>query len=283
MVVAEKCKTFDISNRFVQDEITVSKTVRRIGRNLIAETSDRPEGRGSADSIRDKDIISLVINQLLEDGKYFKAALMVFGFNTGFRTGDMLSLRVKDLYDLETMTCKNSITISEDKTGKSRMVYLNQAVQLMLNLLMRVKTLSADNYVFRSEGNRKAYLLLIERDADGNVVEVRTTGERYDENGNKREVAPTTVMTTSRWLKETFGQVYPELQISSYTFRQSYAYWLSKGWNEERYSACVTADFGHSSRALTEKHYMGVTKSELKNKQLSMNLGLEGILMYLGD
>ena len=185
--------------------------------------------------------------------------------------------------NMETMSSKKSITISEDKTGKSRMVYLNQAVQLMLNLLMRVKTLSADNYVFRSEGNRKAYLLLIERDADGNVVEVRTTGERYDENGNKREVAPTTVMTTSRWLKESFGQVYPELQISSYTFRQSYAYWLSKGWNEERYSACVTADFGHSSRALTEKHYMGVTKSELKNKQLSMNLGLEGILMYLGD
>lgn len=278
-----KCKTFDISFRAQPEEITVKKTTRRIGRNLIAETSDEPIKRGSADSIRDRDAISDVVYDVLKSGRYYEAALIVFGFNTGFRTGDLLSLRVKDLFDAETMACKDSITLSEDKTNKYRTVYLNESIKSVLNYLMRVKTLEESNYIFRAEGNRKAYLLCIERDSDGNVVEIRTTGEKYDECGNKREIAPTTVITASRWLKKNFKPMFPELQISSYTFRQTYAYWFSKDWHEDRYTAAVTADFGHSSRSLTEKHYMGVDKTDIKNKQLSLNLGLEGIKRFLGE
>ena len=75
--------------------------------------------------------------------------IFVVGINVGLRAGDLLSLKIKDVTDGNTIF--DTVTIKEQKTGKTRNFALNknakEAIQLYINSLADY---DFDDYLFRS-------------------------------------------------------------------------------------------------------------------------------------
>lgn len=75
--------------------------------------------------------------------------IFVVGINVGLRAGDLLSLKIKDVTDGNTIF--DTVTIKEQKTGKTRNFALNknakEAIQLYLSSLADY---DFDDYLFRS-------------------------------------------------------------------------------------------------------------------------------------
>lgn len=258
-------------------ETTKKKKTRR--RNLYARVTDGKAQTHSADSIRSRELINDFVLDLLIKGDIYKANLFVFNSNTGFRTGDTLSFRVKDLTNADG-SIKDYVTLEEDKTDNYRTIWINDTVKKMLSYVIKSKGLTSNNYIFRGDGNRRTYVesLVVE---DGELVNCKTTGVKYDDWGEERERAPLTVDHVGKWLKKICMNVGVEGKYSSHTFRQTYAYFISQGWNDNRYAQAACADFGHSSLRVTLAHYMGVNPQELREHQLALNLGKEAVDLWI--
>lgn len=75
--------------------------------------------------------------------------IFVVGINVGLRAGDLLSLKVKDVTDGNTIF--DTVTIKEQKTGKTRNFALNknakEAIQLYINSLADY---AFEDYLFKS-------------------------------------------------------------------------------------------------------------------------------------
>lgn len=88
------------------------------------------------------------LEQIEEVKKYLKEKndrnyfLFVFGINTGLRIGDILKLKVKDVYDREVLSFK------EQKTGKQKRIKLNPVVQL--EVLKYCKDKDLEEWLFPS-------------------------------------------------------------------------------------------------------------------------------------
>ena len=110
-----------------------------------------------ADAISRREDINSIITYLLNHCQYGKAAMFTFGINTGYRCGDIISFRVKDFYD-DKGKFRDVFYILEDKTNKARPVYINKAARTAVELVIKRKGLTENNYVFRGDGNRRAYI-----------------------------------------------------------------------------------------------------------------------------
>ena len=75
--------------------------------------------------------------------------IFVVGINVGLRAGDLLSLKIKDVTDGNTIF--DTVTIKEQKTGKTRNFALNknakEAIQLYINSLADY---DFEDYLFKS-------------------------------------------------------------------------------------------------------------------------------------
>ncbi len=235
---------------------------------------DKPTDH-SADAFTNIDDINKMVQYLIEKHWYCKAALFVFGINTGYRCGDSLAFRVKDFYD-DSGNFRNVIYIREEKTGKARPVYLNQAVKIAVEYAIKRRKLTAENYVFRADGGtKKAYIIGFEYDENGSVKKVLTSSEEYDEQGNRRERAPMTIGTVIGWMKKASKELGIYGHYSSHALRKTFAEFIGKSFDDDRNVAVVCAALGHSDPKITAKHYMGVDPLKLREKWLGLNLGIE--------
>ncbi|MGE5554246.1 MAG: site-specific integrase [Betaproteobacteria bacterium] len=91
--------------------------------------------------IRDKAKIEAMKVELLKRG-YRDYLLFVVGINTGLRISDILNLRVKDVKD------KTHITLTEQKTGKTKRFLIND--QLRGELEKFIRGMDEDEYLFQS-------------------------------------------------------------------------------------------------------------------------------------
>lgn len=91
--------------------------------------------------IRDKSKIEEVKNELLKDN-YRNYLLFVLGINTGFRIGDMLKLKVEDVQN------KTHIILKEQKTGKSKKIFINSVLRNALDKY--IKNMADQEYLFQS-------------------------------------------------------------------------------------------------------------------------------------
>ena len=159
-------------------------------RNLVARTNEASQ-KHSADAFVDKNdiddiIYSLLIGSSTKNKRMFtKAAAFTAGINTGYRAGDVLSLRVEDVVD-DKGNIIDELYLSEDKTDKTRVVYLNKAVKTAIRFIIDVNKLAPENYLFTGEGNRTAYIDRFEYDEDGEITNVVTTGEKERPDGTLR-------------------------------------------------------------------------------------------------
>ena len=255
----------DISNR---------KSRRKVAQRQIMVTEMEIPTNHSADAFMYENDINAVIRQSFREQAYHKLAMFIFGINTGYRCGDILSFKVKDVTD-EFGNILDVKYIAEQKTGKVRPVYFNKAVKTALEYLIKRKGLTSENYLFRGDGNRKAYFSDFVYDENGEIIDVVTTGEKFDEYGNEREIAPMRVDSVSRWLKITANKLNIMGHYSSHAMRKTFCEFISRNWNDNRNVMVACIAVAHSDVDTTMNHYMTVNPLKLRQKWLELNLGLE--------
>ena len=148
-----ECKVYQIPSQNRDNNPDVKPLIRK-SRNLQARVIDDIAKSGSALAFRGRETINEFILGLLLKGDIYKATMFVFNINTGFRSGDNQSFRVKDLIK-PNGEIKDYVTLGEDKTDKFRTVWLNDTVKKMLKYTIQEKKLKPDNYIFRGDGNKK--------------------------------------------------------------------------------------------------------------------------------
>ena len=154
--------------------------------------------------------------------KYY--LLWCLSLGLGFRISDTLKLSVKDV------TTSNA-EITEQKTGKRRMVTVPAGLQHVLNDYIRKYDLKEnDKLIF---ANRK----------DGAKDKAIDKSQAY------------------RKLREIVEAVCPDVQFSNHTTRKTWAYFLYL--KEDKNIAIVQKALNHTS-SLTTCDYIGLSKKELK-------------------
>ena len=186
----------------------------------------------------------------------------------------MLAFKVSD-FDL--INKPESINIIEQKTGKVRVVYLNNAVYKTIEMIINKKNLKDDDYLFTSDSPRKSFFLDYKRNEDGEIIDIITTNERYDSYGNERKIAPVTVDSVARAFKKHTKNAGITGHYSSHCARKTFSYFISS--HEYKSTKNITAAsmaLNHSSESITEKYYTkGVDPKELKDVWLNLNLAVE--------
>lgn len=154
--------------------------------------------------------------------KYY--ILWSLSLGLGFRISDTLKLTVKDV------TTSNA-EVTEQKTGKRRMVTVPAELQHVLNDYIRKYDLKEnDKLIF---ANRK----------DGAKDKAIDKSQAY------------------RKLREIVEAVCPDVQFSNHTTRKTWAYFLYL--KEDKNIAIVQKALNHTS-SLTTCDYIGLSKKELK-------------------
>lgn len=255
-------------------DISYRKSRRKISQRQVVVTEVEAPTNHRADAFMYENDINAVIRQCFEDDAIHKVCMFIFGINTGYRCGDILSFKVKDVTD-ENGNILDVKYVAEQKTGKARPVYFNKAVKTTLKCLIDIKGLTSENYLFRGDGNRKAYFDEFIYNEYGEIADVITTGERYDENGTEREIAPMRVDSVGRWLKTATKKLNIMGHYSSHAMRKTFCEFISRNWNDNRNAMAACVAVAHADVDTTIKHYMTVNPVKLRQKWLDLNLGLE--------
>lgn len=175
----------------------------------------------TVEPIRDKTKIKYMYQFLKgKDSKY--ALLFKFGLNTGLRISDILSLKVKDIFN-EDGEFRNYLVIKEKKTRKEKKIKLNDALRKVIRIHVKTKKLSYNDYLFPSQkgghiGRIQAYRVLKEA---ATIIGI-----------------------------ENFG---------THSLRKTWGYWTYKA---SRYNIGLIMDtFNHSSQKITLR-YIGVNQDQ---------------------
>lgn len=202
-------------------------------------------------------------------------ALFILAVNTGMRIGDTVGWRVCD-FDL--ITRPEAVYILEQKTGKTRLLYLNDTVYKMVEKLIEKKGLSDDDYLFTSDAARKSYFVEWKYDKEGEIVDAVTSTERYNEDGTERKVAPISIRSVQRRYNDATKELNIMGHYSSHTARKTFSYFMSCGEYTQRNVTASAMALGHSDQRITEKHYTtDVAEEEVREAWLALNLGKEAV------
>jgi len=86
--------------------------------------------------IRDKEQVCQLTDYYLQRGQLRNHAMVILALYTALRISDLLRLRWEDVYDFDAQAVKPSISLSEQKTGKSKTIALHPAAADALLLLV---------------------------------------------------------------------------------------------------------------------------------------------------
>jgi integrase len=84
--------------------------------------------------IRNKHQVRELAEYYLKRGEIRNYVLIVMGVHTALRISDLLRLTWDDVYDFERKRLRESITITEKKTGKQKTIALNSRIKQALAL-----------------------------------------------------------------------------------------------------------------------------------------------------
>lgn len=88
----------------------------------------------ATEPIRDKKHLKAIGEYFLKQGQLRNYALMVLGVHTALRISDLLRLKWADVYDEERGCFHAHVTITEQKTGKTKAIALNKQALAALRL-----------------------------------------------------------------------------------------------------------------------------------------------------
>lgn len=162
--------------------------------------------------------------------------MIVMGLNTAFRIGDLLRLQWRDVYDEKKQEFRRHIRITEQKTGKERMVAVNQTEQQALVQYYEMNRPSAQtDYLFQSR---------------------------------KQKGAPLSRYQAYRIIKEAAQSTGLEEHIGCHSLRKTFGY---HAWKQGTQPAMLMDLYNHSSYQVTQR-YLGIEQDERDHVYLHIEL-----------
>lgn len=162
--------------------------------------------------------------------------MIVMGLNTAFRIGDLLQLRWDDVYDAKKREFRRHICITEQKTGKERIVAVNQNEQQALKQYYEIHKPSAQtDYLFQSQ---------------------------------KPKGAPLSRYQAYRIIKEAAKSTGLEEHIGCHSLRKTFGY---HAWKQGTQPAMLMNLYNHSSYQVTQR-YLGIEQDEKDHVYLHIEL-----------
>lgn len=200
----------------------------------------------AAEPIKEIGDIIRISQYLIDNRRYRDNLLFIAGINFGLRCGDLLRLKVGHLITEDGSAYRQEIVLREEKTGKVRRVYINEAVMDAADLYFRNQgtSINLNQYLFRGSSNRCSQ--------------------------NK----PMAVYSAERVLKEVVNdKLNICIKASTHCLRKTFGYHVVMGAKDRaRAVEFLQKIFGHSSSAVTLR-YIGITDDEIKEAYQNLNLG----------
>lgn len=188
----------------------------------------------AADAIKSMDDVWGISDLLASQHRDRDNMLFLLGINYGLRCGDLVSLRIGDVLDPHG-NVRDSVILSEEKTGKYRTVYNNATTENAILKYFAGKEVNLDDWLFRSESNHTS---------DDHLT-------RY---------------SVERILKKTINEEYGlPIHASTHCLRKTFGYQtLMHAKDRSRGLELVQKLLNHSSPAVTMR-YIGITDEELRD------------------
>ena len=188
----------------------------------------------TTDPIRDKKQLKALAGYWLKRRNFRNYALIVLGFYTALRIGDLLRLRWADVYDFDTGAFRTHIAITEKKTGKQRMIVLHDKAAHALRLWLETPSRRGD-YIFSN---------------------------------NRKKAAAISRIQAWRVITEAAKAIKAVGRIACHSLRKSFGYIAYKSGVS---SVMLMFIFKHSCFEIT-KVYLGITQEEQDQVFLSMDV-----------
>lgn len=237
-------------------EIDLSKVIssrRKLQRGLIQPASCDTEvelaEEHTSEPIKSIEDINRISAYLIESERFRDNMLFILGINFGLRVSDLIQLRFSQLID-EDFTFRTTFPILEKKTRntrktpRNRYITINDSVMDAVTLYLQHNSCKLDDYMFRSESNHGA-------------------------NQNK----PISRASVDRILKGIANDLQISCKVATHTLRKTFGYHqMVMGGNDPRTLLLLQKIFGHSS-AVQTMDYIGITKDEIQDAYMNLNLG----------
>ncbi len=190
--------------------------------------------------IRDLKKLQRIKKLLLKDGKVKELVLFEIGIKTGLRISDILKLTWKDVYSElgENPTFRQSIMVTEKKTGKNKQFRLSDNVKRAVNQLAELKDSREADFIFMSNSN-------------------------------------SVTATKSAWTRQYVWQFLNDYgyrsgiksKIGAHTLRKTFGYHAYKNGVD---LSLLMRIFNHSSQAVTLR-YIGITQDQIDDVYVNLD------------
>lgn len=270
----------------------------------VLEVSEKQRDSQGMDSIP-IEVYNAMLAYCLDHRDFRTALWLVIMANTGLRYKDSVKFRRIDFID-ENNRIRNSILRTEQKTGKQRVIFINDAMKMALLMHLWNGDYKPLDYLIVAEGKFKGYEMETYIDEYGRTKVVRKNGKyvyRLDENGNKipkpLSISQSTVILKKLMVNALGINIKNErscrnkddalLKICTHSLRKCYSDAVIKTFSEiydgqEAYTKAAAMeqlryDLNHSSVAMGY-HYVKDYEKTKKEINLRMNLGIEVLEKY---
>jgi integrase len=180
--------------------------------------------------IRAKQQIRALTEYYLNRGELRNHLLIVMGLHTALRVGDLLRLTWDDVYDFDTCRFRSDITLTEKKTGKTKIVKLNRCIIQALK-----------KYIHAAK--QGVFLFLNKR-----------TGEAISR------------IQAYRIIRAAAEALDFQFRVSCHSLRKTFGY---LAWKAGVSPAIIMEIYNHSSFAVT-KRYLGLTQDDTDEVYLKL-------------
>lgn len=187
----------------------------------------------TTEPIRNKQQLKALAEYFLKRGQLRNYVLIVMGTYTALRISDLLRLRWSDVYDEERREFCFHLTLTEQKTGKTKTIALNKQVLDALRLYFPHRR---SDFIFPN---------------------------------NRREPNPLSRVQAWRIIHSAAVAVGVTGKISCHSLRKTWGY---HAWTRKAVSPVLIMDvYNHSSYQIT-KRYLGVAQDDLDKAYLGLEL-----------
>ena len=185
----------------------------------------------TTEPIRNKHQIRELAAYYLKRGEVRNHVLIVMGVHTALRISDLLRLRWDDVYDFENKRVRDSISISEKKTKKSKIIALSQHIKAALT-------------VYAHAARPGAFLM-----------ENKQTGKAISR------------IQAYRLIRDAAEALEFVGRVSCHSLRKTFGY---HAWKSGVSPVIIMDIYNHSSLAVTQR-YLGVTQDDRNEVYLNLD------------
>lgn len=155
--------------------------------------------------IKEKEKIKELKNYFLSKREFRNHVLVCMGINTALRISDILVLTWDNVYDFNTKSYYDHLSVIEKKTNKKAVTYLNKSVIGSLQMLFEHSRPSSGDFIFQSRigknchiGRNRAYCILKEASKNiqlGNNFSCHSLRKTFGYHAWKEGVQPAMIMS----------------------------------------------------------------------------------------